>query len=132
MFWAYYKIWKWFQDALLWLIFDKINKPKKCNYVLRIITGEVMYVQSKSVACFVIVLQMKQNNAFLAHCWATRYWKPCKNTKYSTTMPLWQIYVASNNNKYGDLHVNCPMLLRNQRIFQCSRPSLDVRSGYTL
>jgi hypothetical protein len=68
MFWAYYKIRKWFQDVLLWLIFDKINKPKKCNYVLRIRTGEVMYVHSKSMACSVIVLQLKQNNAFLVYC----------------------------------------------------------------
>jgi hypothetical protein len=97
IFWPYYKIWEWLQDAFLWLIFDKINKPKKYIYVLRIRTGEAMYVQRKSVACSVIVLQLKQNNAFFVHCWATRYCKPCKNAKYSTTMPLRQIYVASNN-----------------------------------
>jgi len=65
MFWAYYKIWKWLQDALLWLIFDKINKSKNYNNVLKIRTGEAMYAQRNSVACSVTVLQLKRNNAFL-------------------------------------------------------------------
>jgi hypothetical protein len=64
MFGAYYKIWKWFQDALLWLIFYIINKPKNYNYVLKIRTGEAMYVKLNSVACSVTVLQMKQNKVF--------------------------------------------------------------------
>lgn len=112
--------------SILLLIFDKINKLKNYSFVLKMRPGEATYVQRNSVMWFVTVLQLKLNNEFLLYFWSTRYCKPYNNTKYSTTMLLWQICVANNNKRYVDLHVNCPMLHWNKRIFLCSRRSWDV------
>lgn len=86
MFWSHYKIWKWRQEALLSLIFDKINNLTNYSYVLKIRPGEATYVQRNSVTCFATVLHLKQNKVLLLYCWATRYCKPHRNTNYSTTM----------------------------------------------
>jgi hypothetical protein len=38
---------------------------------------------------------------------------------------------GGNSNTYVSLHVKCPILHSDKRLFVCSWPSLDVQFGYT-
>ena len=55
-----------------------------------------------------------------------------KSTECCTTMLLWPIYVADNNKTYAGLHVKCPILHSNKRMFACSWSSLMYNLAKTL
>jgi len=46
-------------------------------------------------------------------------------------MLLWQMSVAGNNTTYVGLHVRCPILHWNKRMFVCWWPSLGVQFCWT-
>jgi hypothetical protein len=60
-------------------------------------------------------------------CWGTCHYHLYENIECCTTMLLWLIYITGNNKMHIVLHVKCPLLPWNKRMFICSWPFLDVQ-----
>ena len=84
--------------------------------------------QKKNPRCTILgkvplqsLLQIKCNNGYSVHCYATRHCQKQNNFQCLKIIPLWRIYVTGNKKKaYLILHVNCPIVITfgfSQQIF---------------